>query len=170
MFSKMHLVLLIAVAVWVGSSAVCAEEHEDRQALVKLVPAAKITLQQGLTASEAHGQAISAKYEADEGKLELSVYTSQAGAFSEVEVDYPTGKVAKAEPITEGEDLAAAKAQVTAMAKAKKPLTAAVEKAEHDFAGYRAISVTPKLQNGHSVAVVALLKGMEFKSVPEALD
>jgi hypothetical protein len=38
MFSKMHLVLLIAVAAWLGSSAVFAEEHEDKQALVKLVP------------------------------------------------------------------------------------------------------------------------------------
>lgn len=46
----------------------------------------------------------------------------KGNGFSEVIVDHKTGKVAKAEPITGGEDLTAAKAQSEAMAKAKRSL------------------------------------------------
>jgi len=65
----------------------------------------------------------------DEGKLQLSVYTEKSGKFYEVVVDHVTGKVAKSEPITEGEDLAAAKGQSEVMSKAKLSLRAAVGKA-----------------------------------------
>ncbi len=89
----------------------------------------KINLQQGLAAGEQQGQPISAKFEVDEGKLQLSVYTAKDGKFSEVLVDYMNGKVTKAEPITEGDDLAAANSQIAAMAKAKTTLKEAVDKA-----------------------------------------
>jgi hypothetical protein len=56
---------------------------------------------------KAQGTAISAKFELDDQKqLQLSVYTMKGNAFSEVVVDHKTGKIAKTEPITEGEDLA----------------------------------------------------------------
>ena len=45
--------------------------------------------------------------------------------FSEVIVDHKTGKTAKTEAITSGEDLTAAKAQSSAMAKAKVSLRSA---------------------------------------------
>jgi hypothetical protein len=57
--------------------------------------------------------------------VQLSVYTMKGDTFSEVIVDHKTGKVAKAEPTTSGEDLAAPKAQSEAVAKAKRPLNAA---------------------------------------------
>src|SRR5262244_101912 len=47
------------------------------------------------------GTPISAKYELDEGKLQLSVYTKKADSFAEVIVDHKTGKVAKTEAITQ---------------------------------------------------------------------
>ncbi len=49
--------------------------------------------------------------------------------FAEVVVDNKTGKVAKADPITEGEGLEAAKAQSQAMAKAKLSLSEVTDKA-----------------------------------------
>lgn len=170
MWNQVRVVLFLGATVLMGSSALFAEEHEDQQGLLKLLPTAKVTLLQGLQASAAQGQPISAKFEVDEGKFQLSVYTNKTGAFSEVVVDHTTGKVAKAEPITEGEDLAAAKLQAAAMAKAKSSLAAAVEKAEHELAGYRAIGVTPEVKQGHAVAVVTLLKGAQFKSVTESLE
>jgi uncharacterized membrane protein YkoI len=88
----------------------------------------------------------------------------------EVLVDYNTGTVAKSEPITGGEDLVNAKSQTKAIAKAKKTLKAAVDEAEHAAAGFRAVSVTPKLSNGHAVAVVELLKGTQLKSLSEPLE
>src|SRR2546422_9851805 len=74
------------------------KEHAE---LAKALKDAKIPLQRGLTASAKEGKPISAKYEVEDGKLQLSVYTMKGGGkFSEVIVDHKTGKVAKAEPIT----------------------------------------------------------------------
>ena len=85
-------------------------------------------------------------------------------------VDHVTGKVARSEAITRGDDLADGKKQMATSAKSKKPLKAAVDAAEQSSAGYRAVSIVPKLSNGHAVAVVTLLKGMEVKSVSEPLE
>lgn len=127
-------------------------------------------MQQGLAAAEAQGRPISAKYEVDEGHFQLSVYAAQGGKFSEVLVNHATGKVAKSELINEGEDLADAKKQMEACAKAKKSLKSAVDQAEHAASGYRAVGVIPKLSSGHAVAVVTLLKGTTAKTLSESLE
>ena len=165
----------LAALLVIGAMGVCgltafADEEQEERAVAKSVPAAKITLQQGLTAAESQGKPISGKFEVDEGHFQLSVYTAQGGKFSEVVIDHNTGAVAKSEPITEGEDLAEAKAQAEAITKAKRPLKSAVDEAEKGVPGARAVSVTPKLSNGHTVAVVKLLKGTQFKSVSEPLE
>ena len=142
-------------------------EHAE---LAKALKDAKISLQRGLTASAKAGKPISAKYEVEHGKLQLSVYTMKRDTFSEVIVDYKTGKVAKAAPITGGEDLTAAKGQREAMAKAKRSLDAAASEAVKENKGYRAVSVMPALKDGHPVADVTLVKGTEWKTVSEKLD
>jgi len=111
-------------------NAIFADDDDDegQEKLIKLLDTSKINLQQGLTASEQHGQPISAKFEVDDGKLQLSVYTAKDGKFSEVLVDYMNGKVTKAEPITEGDDLAAAKSQSAAMTKAKTTLKETIDR------------------------------------------
>src|SRR6266568_4983127 len=108
------------------------------------------------------GKPISAKYEAEDGKLQLSVYTEKDGKFSEVVVDHVTGKVAKSEAITEGEDLTHAKTQSEAMTKAKVSLSAAASKAVKANAGFHTVSVFPSLKDGHPVAEVTLHKGAEW--------
>ncbi|MEA3072627.1 MAG: hypothetical protein QOD29_4073, partial [Alphaproteobacteria bacterium] len=95
------------------------DDEEGRGAVARGLRFAKVSLQQGLTASESEGQPISAKFELDRGNFQLSVYTSKDGRLSEVLVDYSTGNIAKGTPITEGDDLAAAQSQSAAMAKAK---------------------------------------------------
>ena len=90
--------------------------------------------------------------------------------FSEVIVDHASGKVSKAEPITGGEDLTAAKAQGEAMAKAKRSLQGAAADAVKENKGFRAVSVMPALKDGHPVADVMLVKGTEWKTVSEKLD
>jgi len=106
----------------------------------------------------------------EEGKLQLSVYTMKGDNLSEVIVDHKSGKVAKAEPITHGDDLTAAKAQSEAMAKAKRSLDTAASEAVKENKGYRAVSVMPSLKDGHPVADVTLVKGTEWKTVSEKLD
>jgi hypothetical protein len=166
----MMLMMTMCLVAFSSGYAFSADEHAERQALIKSMGNAKITLQQGLTAAEQQGQPISGKFEVEGGKLQLSVYTAKDGKFFEVVVDFGTGTVTKTEPITEGDDLTAAKAQSAAMAKAKTTLKAAVDKALSQSAGFRGIEVTPELKGGHAVASVILLKDQEFKTVPQSLE
>ena len=149
-----------------------AQKYDDKEhaELAKAMKAAKVSLQRGLSASAREGTPISAKYEVEHGKLQLSVYTMKGDKFSEVIVDHQTGKVAKAEPITGGEDLTAAKAQSEAMAKAKRSLDAAAAEAVKENKGFRAVSVMPAIKDGHPVADVTLVKGTAWKAVAEKLD
>lgn len=164
---------VIGLAVLVGfadQNAIFAADDDDKEALIKLMGTSKINLQQGLAASEQQGQPISAKFEVDEGKLQLSVYTVKEGKFSEVQVDYMNGKVTKAEPITEGDDLAAAKSQSAAMAQTKTTLKEAVDKAVTQSAKARVVSAVPSLKDGRPIVSIVLLDGEQFKTVQQPLD
>jgi len=152
--------LLSAGALWAQK-----DEQKERADLAKAIEAAKVSLESGLAASQREGTPISGKFEVENGKLQLSVYTSKTGKFSEVVVDHITGSITKAEPITESEDLTAAKAQSDAMAKAKLSLQAATLKAVNANKGFRAVSVIPSLKEAHSVAEITLVNGSTFKSV-----
>jgi hypothetical protein len=159
--------LLACIAV---SATSWADEAAEQAAVAKQLPSVKVSLQQGLTAAAGQGVPISGKFEVEEGTFQLSIYTMQGGSFFEVVVDHATGKVAKSELISEKEDLAEAKSQSAAMAKAKVTLKAAVDKAEQGLAGSRAVSVTSERKGGHPVAVVSLLKGGKSSSVSEPLE
>ena len=169
---KMTIALAFLVAWFFAGPTGWAQNYGDKEhaELAKGMKDAKISLQRGLTASAKEGKPISAKYEMEEGKLQLSVYTMKGDNFSEVIVDHKSGKVAKAEPITHDNDLAAAKAQSEAMAKAKRSLDTAASEAVKENKGYRAVSVMPNLKDGHPVADVTLIKGTEWKTVSEKLD
>ena len=160
------LLAAIAAATFfmVGTPARAGEAY-DQAALLQALPTAKLSLQQGLQAATAKGRPISGKFEVEDGKLQLSVYVSKGGKFSEVIVDYSKGSLTKIEAITEGDDLAAAKAQSAALANAKAALTEAVNKAEHDAAGFRAVSVAPETSGQGTIARVTLTKGGEVKTV-----
>ena len=159
------------IVTWPFAAPVAwASDEKDHTELAKALKDAKIPLQRGLSASAKEGKPISAKYEVEDGKLQLSVYTMKADKFSEVIVDHKTGKVTKTEPITSGDDLTAAKAQGEAMAKAKRSLEAAASEAVKENKGYRVVSVMPALKDGHPVADVTLVKGEEWKTVSEKLE
>lgn len=147
-----------------------AAHSQDQQALARAMGDAKVSLQQGLTASQREGRPISAKFEMEDGKLQLSIYTEKDGKFSEVIVDHNNGSVAKSEPITEGDDLTHAKSQSAAMAKAKTQLKDAVDKAVNKAAGARPVSATAEMKGGRSVASIELLRGGQIQSVTEELD
>ncbi len=164
---------LTALAGFAGHNAIFASDDDDdegQEALIKKLGDAKISLPQGLAASEAAGQPISAKFEVEEGKLQLSVYTAKDGKSFEAVVNHVTGKVLKIEPITEGEDLAAANAQSAAMGKAKTSLKEAVDKAMAQSANARAISAVPSLKDGHPIVSIVLLDGERLQTVQQPLD
>ncbi|TMB16444.1 MAG: hypothetical protein E6J65_20305, partial [Deltaproteobacteria bacterium] len=143
------------IATFVASCALSARA-EEKSDLAANMKGAKVSLERGIAASKAKGMPISAKYEVENGKLQLSVYTAKGDAFSEVIVDHKSGKVAKSEPITGGEDVTAAKSQNEAMSKAKTSLQAAVSKAVKANEGYKAVSATPSLKDGHPTADITL--------------
>jgi peptidase YpeB-like protein len=167
-----RIAMLSLVAVVFTASLGWPQPHDDKERaeLAKAMKDAKIPLQQAVTASAKEGKPISAKYEVEDGKLQLSVYTMKGDKFSEVIIDHKSGKVAKAEPIDKGDDLQAAKAQGAAMAKAKRSLAAAASEAMKGNKGFRAVSVMPAMKDDHPVADVTLLKGTEWKTVTEKLD
>jgi hypothetical protein len=166
------IAMLSLVALVFTASPGWPQPHDDKERaeLAKAMTDAKIALPQGVTASAKEGRPISAKYEVEDGKLQLSVYTMKGDKFSEVIIDHKSGKVAKAEPIDKGDDLQAAKAQGAAMAKAKRSLAAAASDAMKGNKGFRAVSVMPVIKDNHPVADVTLLKGTEWKTVTEKLD
>jgi len=170
---RISILVLAATFLWLlEGRTVCAQKYDDKEQaeLAKALKDAKVSLEKGLSASESQGKPISGKFELDNGKLQLSVYTMKGDKFSEVIVDHKSGKVAKTEAITGGEDLSAAKTQSGAMAKAKVSLRSATDKAVKANNGYRAVSVTPSVKDGHPVADITLVKGTEFKTTSEKLD
>src|SRR6266478_1223751 len=158
--------LMVGLVVNPGLSS----QDKDRAELAKAVTGAKVSLEQGLSTSARAGKPISAKFEIEDGKLQLSVYTAKGDAFSEAVVDHNAGKAAKTEAITSGEDLSAAKTQNEAMAKAKQPLSVALVRVLKSNPGFRAVSIFPALKDGHPIAEITLTKGDEWKTVSEKLD
>jgi hypothetical protein len=157
-----------------GMLAVCAPawpaDKDDAAELARALPAAKVTLEQGLKTSEREGKPISGKFEIEDGDLQLSYYTEKGGAFTEVIVDHVTGAIKKAEPITDAEDLQNAREQSQAMANAKLPLDEALQAALRANGGYRAVRVIPTLKGAQPVSDITLLKGTDTKKVTEKLD
>ena len=72
--------------------------------------------------------------------------------------------------VLEGDDLAAAKSQSAAMARAKTTLKEAVDKAVAQSAKARAVSAVPSLKDGRPIVSIALLEGGQFKTVQQPLD
>jgi hypothetical protein len=153
-----------------GLFASARGEEKDQAALARALQPAKATLEAGLQASEREGKPISGKFEIEDGKLQLSVYTAKGDGFTEAVLDPATGAIVKAEKIADADDLKEAKAQSAAMTKATKSLLTVTDAAVKANAGFRAISVEPELKDGHPVAEVTLLQGSTFKKVSSKLD
>src|SRR5713226_10168543 len=164
------LSLIAAVGFWSAALAPAWAEADDPKALAAAMKDATATLQGGLKASEREGTPISAKFEIEDRKLQLSVYTMKGDGFMEVVADPKTGAIVKAQKITDAADLKAAASQKAAMAKAKVPLMTATETAVKANTGFRAVSIYPELKGGQATAEVTLLQGMTFKKVVEKLD
>ncbi len=170
---KCAVLLLTAAFVWSSVAvAVRAEESSEKKngELAEALESVKVSLDDGLRATEAQGTPISGKFELEDGKLQLSVYTMKNDEFFEVMVDHKTGKIAKAEPISGGYDLTAAKAQAQAMAKAKSSLYDVTGKVVKANKGSQAVSVAPSLKDGHPVAAVTLVKKDHFTTISSPLD
>jgi hypothetical protein len=165
------LLLLVTAAGLCSAAALPAwAQDEEIEAMAAALKDTKFTLQDALKAGEREGQPISAQFEIDDGKLQISVYTVKGDEFAEVVADPKTGAIVKSEKITDTDELSDAADQKAAMAKAKSSLLAAADAAVNENAGFRAVSIFPDLRDGHAVAEVTLLQGTTAKKVTEKLD
>ena len=167
----LRLLVLVAAAglANAGAGPVWAQDDE-LEAMATAIKDTTFTLQDGLRAGEREGQPISAQFEIDDGKLQISIYTSKGDDFSEVVADPKTGGIVKTEKITDTDELNDAADQKAAMAKAKSSLAAAADAAVKENSGFRAVSIFPDLRDGHAIAEVTLLQGTTAKKVTEKLD
>jgi hypothetical protein len=158
------LLSALVVALWAGPARPAITD-KDKAELATAVSGAKVTLEEGLATSKKNGKPVSAKFEIENGKPQLSVYTIKDGSkYFEVIVDHASGEIAKADPITGGDDLTAAKKQSDGMFRATRELREAVKEAKKDNPGYFAVSVWPEMKDGHSLATVTLVKDNDWKT------
>ena len=162
---------ILAALLCVFSVGLCsmvagaAMSDKEKAELAPAASSAKVTLEQGLAASKTNGKPISAKFEIENGKPQLSVYTIKDGSkYFEVIVDQNSGEIAKAEPITGGDDLVEAKKQNDGLFRATRELREAVKEAKRDNPGYSAVNVWSELKDNHSVATVMLVKDNDWKT------
>lgn len=165
---------VVVAALIAGFSGLAPAQERDEApdpTILRIALAdASTTLEQGMAASERNGQPISAQFEMPNGDLQLSVYTANADGCIETVLDPKAGAIISAQPITDADDLARAKAYKAVMDKAMTSLRAAIERAIQENAGTRAIGIVPELRNGQPVAVVRLQRPRGFLTVWERLN
>jgi hypothetical protein len=155
---------VLALTLWT-IPAIAAMSDKEKAELAPVVAGAKVTLEQGLLTSKKNGKPVSAKFEVENGKPQLSVYTIKDGSkYFEVIVDQTSGEIAKTDPITGGDDLTEAKKQNDGMFRATRELREAVKEAKRDNPGYNAVSVWSEMKDNHSVATVTLVKDNDWKT------
>jgi hypothetical protein len=155
---------MLAAALWTAPAGAAMTDKEKAD-LAPAVNGAKVTLEQALATSKKDGKPVSAKFEIENGKPQLSVYTVKDGTkYLEVIVDQTSGEIAKADPISGGDDLTLAKKQNDGLFRATRELREAVKEAKHDNPGYLAVAVWPEMKDGHSIATVMLVKDNDWKT------
>jgi uncharacterized membrane protein YkoI len=155
-------------AIYGGLWSVIASAAMSDKEKAELAPAAsssKVTLEQGLAASKTNGKPVSAKFEIENGKPQLLIYTIKDGSkYFEVIVDRNSGEIVKAEPITDGDRLVEAKKQSDGLFRATRELREAVKEAKQNNPGYNAVDVWSEMKDDHSVTTVTLVKDNDWKT------
>jgi hypothetical protein len=159
----------LAIVIVGYSSVATAGDTGDYAALATALEDVKGTLEDGLKASERVGKPISATFALEHGTLQLSLWISKQGGFSEF-ILYPVIHfITESLEFTDPDKLEIATTQKLAMDKATVSLLSATENTVKANDGLRAVSVYPVLKEGHPTAVITLLGADAFKIVTEKL-
>src|SRR5438128_6532584 len=167
-----HVVLAVAfgLALWASSSNLLSAQQAD-QALLRAMGGAKISLAQGI-AQVAKGNEVptEAKYEMEDGKLMLSVYTSAKGfdtaaednSFNEYKGDATAANWApKKEVFADLKHIARSAQYHTLLSMTKLTVPAIIQKASPQGT---VISVKEKVRNGKPVFEVITVQGNTAKT------
>src|SRR5262245_9929601 len=163
--TKRNLMLAIAISLaTLGSSVAAWSDDADQTALIKAIGGAKVSLLQGI-AQVAKGTEVptEAKYEMEDGKLMLSVYTS-AKAFDTAAEDNSFneyGGEATAASWAPKKEFARSAQYHTLLSMTKVTIPAIIQKAS---AQGTVFSVKEKIRNGRPVFEVMTAQGNNAKT------
>src|SRR5437762_4781766 len=175
-FSAIFLVLLSGAIA--ALPAARADDAKDTQALIEALGKSKHTLADGMRQAAKGGAVpISAKFELEDGKLSLSVYTAEKGlsvpaeknVLQELsgspEQDKWTPKV---EVFKDVPHVARSAEQLTVMALGRQSLVAVIAEVRKTHPG-AVFSVTPTIKNHKPVAVVLVAQKGKVTTVTQPL-
>ncbi len=159
-------------------TAIAEEGQGETQALVQAVGKSKQTLLGGMRqAAHGNGAVISAKFELEEGKLSLSVYTAEKGLAVPAEQNVlqelsgspeqdkwtPQVEVFKDVP-----HVARAAEQLTLMSLGRKSLPDLADDVQKTHAG-TVFSITPVIKNHRPVAVILMVQKGKVRTLVRPL-
>jgi len=157
--------LLIGIVALFAGSVFAAETYKaaDFAALLKELPKAKVSLADGvMQLSKAPETAISGKFELEDGKLSLSIYTAEKGLAVDAEhnvlKEYAGSPEnapwkAAAETFKDVEHVSRSSTQLTLMSMSKLSLLGIIRQAGKDQKG-TVFSVNPKAADGKQIIEV----------------
>src|SRR5881396_2527562 len=155
-----------------------AEDSKDTQALLEALGKSKLTVLDGVRQAAKGGAVpISAKFELEDGKLSLSVYTAEKGLSVPAEKNVlqelsgsPEGDkwTPNVEVFKDVPHVARSSEQLTLMALGKASLTNIIARVEKTQSG-TVFSVTPVIRNHKAVAEVLVADDGKVKKVFQPL-
>ena len=158
-----RMTLIFSLALWL-LPAFGADDAKETQALLTELGKAKVSLLDGVRqAANASGAPISAKFELEDGKLSLSVYTAGKGLAVAAEKNVlqelagsPEGDkwAPNVEVFKDIPHVARSSEQLTLMALGKASLAQVIERAQRSQSSGTVFSVTPMMRNHKAVAEV----------------
>jgi hypothetical protein len=176
MHSKsVHLVLLLTALI--GFTCARAEDPHDMQPLVESLSKSKLSLLDGIRqAAKGHGAVISAKFEMEDGKLSLSVYTAEKGLSVPAEDNVleelsgsPEGTWnPKVEVFKDVQHVSRSAEQLAIVALGRTSLADLVARV-HKARGGTVFSVKPVIKNHKPMAEVLVVKAGKVTKVMQSL-
>jgi len=165
-------IVVVGVGLAMFGNSAAWSEDTDQAALIKAMSGAKITLLQGIT-QVAKGTEVptEAKYEMEDGRLMLSVYTSAKGfdtaaednSFNEYGGDATAAAwTPKKEVFTDLKHIARSAQYHTLLSMTKVGIPAIVQKAS---AQGKVLSVKEKIRGGKPVFEVMVVEGNSIKPI-----
>ena len=169
---------LVFAALW-SISVAAGDDAKEAQALVAELGKSRISLLDGVRQASKEGAIpISAKFELEDGKLSLSVYTAQKG----LAVDPEKNVLQELSGSPEGEKwspsvavfkdvqhVARSSEQLTLMALGKTSLTGVIARVQKAHPGGKVFSVTPVIRNHRPAAEVLVAEKGKVAKVLQPL-
>lgn len=178
-FHVFSLIAALVVAGWLGWQPAYAEgDSKELQAVAQALGKSKVSLLDGIRqVSHGSAAAISAKFELEDGKLSLSIYTAEKGLAVPAEenvLQESSGSpeedkwTPKTEVFKDVPHVARAAEQLALMSLSRKSLAAIIAEVQKSHAG-TVFSNTPATKNHRPVAVVLIAQKGKVTTVMQPL-